>query len=219
MLPLVRSNLPESDLENVVIIGAGGHGLAVWDACVSRGIFPMAFVDPYSSAREHAGLPVVSEISDLNYSNISIVLGIGDNLVREKVASTLALEHPRAPMPPIIHKTASVSPSATLGEGTVVMANANVGAFASTGVGVIMNTGSSLEHEGTVGDFSSLGPGVSTGGRVSVGRATTIGLNVGIGPGLFVGEEAVIGANSLVLNNIPPRVVAYGVPCVPIRNL
>jgi len=214
-----NASLQEPKRNSVVIIGAGGHALAVWDACVSSGLVPVAFVDPYSSAGRHAGLPVVPKISDLDFSIVTIVLGIGDNLLREKVASQLNLEHPRALLPPVIHRAASVSPSATLGEGTVVMANANIGAFASTGTGVIVNTGATLEHEGSLGDFSSLGPGVSTGGKVSIGRAAMVGLNVGIGPGVVVGEEAAIGANSLVLHDIPRKVVAYGVPCVPVRSL
>lgn len=38
-------------------------------------------------------------------------------------------------------------------------------------------------------------------------------------PGITIGENSVIGAGSVVTNDIPPNVVAYGVPCRVIRKI
>lgn len=38
-------------------------------------------------------------------------------------------------------------------------------------------------------------------------------------PGITIGDNSVIGAGSVVTNDIPPSVVAYGVPCRVIRPI
>lgn len=46
-----------------------------------------------------------------------------------------------------------------------------------------------------------------------------IGTNAVILPGITIGEGSIIGAGSVVTTNIPPRVIAAGIPCKVIRKL
>jgi len=84
----------------------------------------------------------------------------------------------------------------------------------------------------TIGSHCSISAGVQiythdtvdrslSGGVVPVVRArTAIGSNCYIGPnaviakGVTIGDRVVIGANSLVLNDIPTGMKAFGTPCV-----
>jgi acetyltransferase-like isoleucine patch superfamily enzyme len=111
-----------------------------------------------------------------------------------------------------------VSPSATLEAGTIVLAQASVGPFATTGRGALLNTGSSLDHESKLDDFASLGPGSHTGGQVFIGARTMVGLNAGVLQGISIGSDTVIGGQSLVRTDIPAGTVAFGVPCAPVRS-
>lgn len=54
---------------------------------------------------------------------------------------------------------------------------------------------------------------------VHIGRNVWIGSNVSILPGVTIGDNSVIGAGSVVTNDIPNNVVAYGVPCKVIRDI
>jgi acetyltransferase-like isoleucine patch superfamily enzyme len=99
----------------------------------------------------------------------------------------------------------------------VVLAQASVGPLSVVGVGGLLNTGASLDHESTIGKFASLGPGAHTGGKVIIGARAMVGLNAGVLQGISVGADTVIGAQSLVRQDIPEGVVAYGVPCKPVR--
>lgn len=60
---------------------------------------------------------------------------------------------------------------------------------------------------------------------VEIAKPITVGNNVWIGAGstilagAVIGDNSVIGAGSVVKGEIPPNVVAVGVPCKPIREI
>ncbi|MBD3347295.1 MAG: acetyltransferase [Chitinivibrionales bacterium] len=63
------------------------------------------------------------------------------------------------------------------------------------------------------------GKGMSMGKPVIIGKYVWMGGGVIINPGVTIGEYSIIGSGSVVAKNIPPRVVAVGNPCRPIREL
>lgn len=50
---------------------------------------------------------------------------------------------------------------------------------------------------------------------VTIGRKAKIGANSTLLPGVTIGDTSLVGAGSVVSRDIPPNVVAYGVPAVP----
>lgn len=54
---------------------------------------------------------------------------------------------------------------------------------------------------------------------VHLGRNVWIGSSVQILPGVTIGDNSVIGAGSVVTNDIPSNVVAIGVPCRVVRDI
>ena len=88
-----------------------------------------------------------------------------------------------------------------------------------------------------IGDYSMISPNVvfTTSGHpilpilrenhyvynlpIHIGRNVWIGSNVSIMPGVTIGDNSVIGAGSVVTNDIPENVVAFGVPCRVIREI
>ena len=51
-----------------------------------------------------------------------------------------------------------------------------------------------------------------------IGDNCYIGPNSVVGKGVRIGDGSTIGAMSLVLEDIPPNVVAFGAPCKPVRQ-
>ena len=49
-------------------------------------------------------------------------------------------------------------------------------------------------------------------GKIHLKKNCKIGTHSTVMPGVTIGENSIIGANSLVLEDIPANVVAYGVP-------
>lgn len=54
---------------------------------------------------------------------------------------------------------------------------------------------------------------------IHVGKNVWIGSGVQVMPGITIGDNSVIGAGSVVTNDIPANVVAYGIPCRVIREI
>jgi maltose O-acetyltransferase len=61
--------------------------------------------------------------------------------------------------------------------------------------------------------------GLESAHPIALGRNVWLGAGVIVGPGVTIGENAVIGAGSVVLRDIPPGVLAAGVPCRVVRDL
>lgn len=54
---------------------------------------------------------------------------------------------------------------------------------------------------------------------ITVGSDVWIAANVTVNPGVTIGEGAVIGSGSVVAKDVPPRTLAWGNPCRPIRPI
>ena len=97
------------------------------------------------------------------------------------------------------------------------MASAVVSNGCVLGTGVLMGTKASLDHDCTVDDYVSLAPNATTGGRVSVGSYSALLLSVSVIHGIAIGTHTVVGGAALVIDDLPDRVVAYGVPARVVR--
>jgi maltose O-acetyltransferase len=54
---------------------------------------------------------------------------------------------------------------------------------------------------------------------ITIGDGAWLGGGAIVCPGVTIGEETVVGAGSVVTRDLPPRVLAVGNPCRPIREL
>ena len=52
---------------------------------------------------------------------------------------------------------------------------------------------------------------------IVIGRNVWLGADVFVGPGVTVGELSVVGARSVVVKDLPPRMICVGQPCRPIH--
>jgi len=71
---------------------------------------------------------------------------------------------------------------------------------------------------GQMEPFSSLAPGVHCGGRVQIGERAAVGLGASVVQHVRVGADTVVGAGAVVLDSLPPQVVAHGVPARVVRS-
>lgn len=117
----------------------------------------------------------------------------------------------------IVHRSAAVSSTSTLGAGVHVNSLVSVAAHTTLGRFVSLNRNVSIGHHVQVDDFVTVNPGANIAGFVRVGAGALIGMGVNIVDGVTIGAGAVIGAGSVVTRDIPAGVVAYGQPCRVVR--
>lgn len=200
-----------------VVFGAGGHAASVADAIVSNGNQIKSFVDETGTKTNFLGYKVVVSFEAVIPDGGNVVIAIGDNFVRKKLAERLVLKG-LYKFPPVVHRTAYIGLNASIGEGAVVLAHANVGANSKVGGFALLNTRSSVDHDCFLEAYSSLAPSATTGGNVRLCQASAVGIGATVSHKVTVGSNTVIGAGSLVNKDVPESVVAYGVPCRVIRH-
>jgi len=212
-------------MHNIVVIGASGHGSVIIDAVERENRFRIAgIIDTYKPVGFSClGYRVLGDELHLRevireHDIHGGIIAIGDNWIRHEVAGRIRCAVPDFEFVTVIHPSAQVARSARVAAGTVVMPGAIISANADVGEFCIVNTKASLDHDGTMGAFSSFAPAVTAGGEVTVKPFAAVLLGANIIHSISIGEHSVVGAGSLVLRDVPDRVLAYGLPARVIRS-
>lgn len=192
------------------LYGASGHAKVIIDILKANGMEIEGLLDDNPDVTELMGYKVLHGVNDVS----SLIISIGNNRIRKMIAQRLETRFEKA-----VHPSAIMSPSAKVGDGTVVMQGAIVQACAEIGKHCIVNTGASVDHECVLEDYVHVSPHSTLCGNVHVGEGSWIGAGTTVIPGVKIGEWSVIGAGSVVVRDIPDGVVAYGNPCRIVRHL
>lgn len=192
------------------LYGASGHAKVIADVFRSNDIEVKGLFDDNPNIKELIGLPV-ERTSELKGP---LVISIGNNIIRKKIAESILI-----PFAIGIDKSAIVSMSAVIHDGTVVMQGAIIQACATIGKHAIVNTAATIDHDCEIGDYVHISPNVTLCGNVKVGEGTHVGAGSVVIQGVKIGAWSVIGAGSVVVCDIPEGVIAYGNPCKIVRTI
>lgn len=204
----------------LLVIGAGGHAAVVIEVARAAGFLPLLALDP-GTQTEVLGVPVrggdnlLEEVLAEGQIGSGIV-AIGSNALRLRLGARLRSLGCRTP--PIIHPTAVVSPTAEIGEGTVVMAGAIINARAQIGEDCIINTGAVIEHDCVLEAGVHAAPRSVMGGTCRIGAGTLYGIGSSMRPGTTIGANVVVGAGSVVVTSIADGLTVVGNPAAPLRQ-
>lgn len=192
-------------MKSIYVYGASGHGLVVADLARSCGYDTIFWID--DGENEY---PSFEEID--KKMNIPIVIGIGDNKIRSIIFHKVLQVNME--LITLVHPSAVVSQSATIGQGSVVMPNVVINAQTKIGCASILNSASVIEHENNIGDFVHISPNVALAGNVTILDYSHIGIGSSVKQGVVIGENSIIGVGSVVLKDIGNARIAYGNPCM-----
>lgn len=200
----------------IAVIGEGGHSKVIREMIRSNKNYKIKAVldDKYEELTLNNDVytgPISFAQSLLNrMAPIKFVVAIGNNEIRKSIVSKLGLSNESYLS--LIHETAVISPSAFVGQGTVIMANTIINAEAYVGNHVIINTGAIIEHDNRIEDYVHIAPKAALTGSISVKEGTMIGAGATVIPGKHIGEWAIIGAGATVISDIPSNSTAVGTP-------
>jgi sugar O-acyltransferase (sialic acid O-acetyltransferase NeuD family) len=197
----------------LAIFGAGGFGREVYAYAVDAGLPVAGFVDDTPDPLSGYDLPTtvlgaLSSIGDV--ASYDFVVALGDAGNREKVYRRL--RERRATFVSVVHPTAYVASSAMVGEGCVVAPFAMVGAHATVGANVALNTYASVGHDSVIGDHCVFSPYSAVNGNVTLGAAVFLGSAAIVTPGRHVGRASKISVGAAVTRDVEAGSLVAGNP-------
>lgn len=204
----------------VVGVGAGGHARVVIEALRAMGGFEVVgLLDarPELWGTNALGVPVLGGDDRLPALREQGVLyafngvgSVGRTAARRQVYEMLRRQG-FEPVP-VIHPSAILSPSISLGQAPIILPGAIIGTGARIGDNVLINTGAIVEHDCRIGDHAHVATGARLAGGVLVGDGAHIGLGACIRQGIRVGRNAIVGMGAVVTKDVPDDVTVIGVP-------
>lgn len=200
----------------LVVVGAGGHAKVVIAAIRATGdaVSSVYDDDPKLWGTSIMGIPIRGPVAALrSQPQQKAVLAIGDNKIRERLASSLDLRWCT-----VVHPAAHVDVSAKVGAGSVIFAGAVVQADAVIGEHSIINTSASVDHDCHVGNLVHVGPGVRLAGEVTLRDKALLGTGSVVIPRTTIGFGTTVGAGGVVVHDLPDGVVAVGCPARVMRK-
>ncbi|WP_435927095.1 acetyltransferase [Dryocola sp. BD613] len=161
--------------KSLLILGAGGHGRCIAELAILSGQYSqIAYLDDAWQKEKNLNAMILGPIDSLkSHKNFThVVIGIGNNRVRRNLqlhalAGGFELET-------LVHPGSWISPSAQLGKGCVVFAGVVIGSQTQIGDGVIINSNSTVDHNGVVEEFAHLGVGVQLAGGCHIGKGAFV---------------------------------------------
>lgn len=206
----------------VLVYGASGHGKVVIDIIEQQGRCRIAGLiddNPNLQGQTFCGYRVIGGFDQLEknaHKGYQFVIAIGDNRVRKRICNRLtSLGYYFAVG---VHPSAQVARDVSIGSGAVIMANVAVNPGTRVGAHVILNTGATVDHDCVIGDFVHISPGAHLGGGVEVKEMSWIGIGALVREHRKVGKNSVVGMGTVVVEDIPDNVVAFGVPGKIVRD-
>jgi sugar O-acyltransferase (sialic acid O-acetyltransferase NeuD family) len=210
------------DIQDIVIVSAGGHAKVVADAIVSHPKNGIAYAlagyvddDESKAGALVQGRPVLGPQSMLpklreERNRLGLIIGIGDNERRRALFEQLKADG--FDFVTVVHRHAMVAETVRLGAGVFVAAGVVVNTDTAVGDNTILNTACSVDHDNRIGSHVHIGPGASLCGTVTVGDGTMIGVGASVIPNMTIGKNVLVAAGAVVTGDLPDGARVGGVP-------
>ncbi len=111
-----------------------------------------------------------------------------------------------------IHPTAIIMEDAIIYDNVILDAKVFVGYRAEVFSGVVMHTGAQIDHHCVLRECATIDPGVVFASNVTVGKFTRVHTGAVCKNRIKIGENSIIGAGSVIIENVPDNVTVVGVP-------
>jgi sugar O-acyltransferase (sialic acid O-acetyltransferase NeuD family) len=201
--------------ERLILIGGGefARELINWiDDLVDLGksIPVTGFLDDNQDAMKGFHYPVLYLGPIASYFPLAgdrLLMAVSNPKIKKNLFTDLKLKG--CVFTTMIHPTAVVARTASLGEGVVICPLAFISANAVVGDLCVINGSSSVGHDVKLGSFATLSAHVDLTGWVRVGECVFFGSGARVLPKVHIGAGARVGAGSVVIRPVPADAVVY----------
>jgi sugar O-acyltransferase (sialic acid O-acetyltransferase NeuD family) len=211
-------------IKRIGIFGTSGMALEVRDIAETLGITTFFVTQDSKEINSNNNtIETVNESDIYKFKDASFVIGIGDNIVRKKIAMRYTGK---------VNFTNLIHPTASFGydqrnkiekkQGVIVCAGVRFTHNILIGDFTIFNVNSTISHDSVISDFVTISPQACILGNVEVGTGVLIGAHATINQGKNeckrkIGSNTIIGSGAVVLDDCDSDSVYAGVPAKKIK--
>lgn len=187
------------------LIGNGGQSKVMASFLPGRFIRHLVEQDPGLDDVLQSDIFSQNSLPDGDY-----FIAIGDNRIRRRYFDTLLA---RGVTPAnCIAASASIAPTAILGDGVFVGAQAVIGPDARIGDNVLVNNLSLVDHDTQVGNDTQVTVGVMVGAEISIGERCFFGMGSTVISRLEIGDDVFAMAGAVITRDVTSGSRVGGVP-------
>lgn len=198
-------------MENLILIGAGGHAKSVIECINPRKYKVCGFIDEKKVGFHMSYKILGKHFKDMiDYKSYSYFVSIGDISARHYWFKEL-LSH-KLKIINVIDSTAIVADNVTMGIGNFIGKMSIINSDCVIGNNNIINNKALIEHECTIGDNNHISTNSTINGNVILGNNIFFGSSAVCIGQRSIGSESIIGAGSVIIKDVPDKVTVVGVP-------
>ena len=153
-------------MNNLLIIGAGQYGMLVKELAGSLGYEKIDFLDD-NSGKAVGKTADIAKFKD-EYKNAVVAIGNAD--IRLKMISELEITGYDIPI--LVHEKAYVSPSAVIGNGSIIEPLTVIHTDVRIGTGCLISAGAVINHNSIIEDCCHIDCGTVVGARAIIKAKT-----------------------------------------------
>jgi sugar O-acyltransferase (sialic acid O-acetyltransferase NeuD family) len=210
-----------------VIIGAGGHAgtiLSIFEACIDAGMDYDVLGYIVESQCGYPGTiinekPILGDFAWLaeHKNEVKAVSGVGYSTLRRRLV--LLAKNRDVQFGNIIHPSVIHTRRLAMGKDVTVDAGSIISNHVHIGDHVMIGPACSIGHNTVLKDFASVMHGSNISGDVILGEGCFVGVGTNIIEKRTIGALSVIGAGSVVVDDVPPYTVVAGNPAKFVKTL
>lgn len=190
------------------LLGGGGHCKVIIDIIQKSNLdFIEAIIDEKPKTDKIFNIPVIQISSSDFLLSKFLIISIGNNKIRKKIATQISTNYLTA-----IHPSSIIGTNVIIQEGTVIMAGTILNPNVKVGKHCIINSAAVVEHDCVLENFVHISPNAALAGNVFIGEGTHVGIGSSIIQGVKIGKWVTIGAGTVIINDVPDYAVIVGNP-------
>lgn len=196
-------------MNDLIVIGAGGHSKVIFDAVQKQGVYRIvAFVDTtLDLPRTQGQVPVLTALPD-DCEGKYFIVAIGDNVTRARLFAEMQAKGLRPAT--VVHPNSTIAGTATIGLGSIVCPGVIIGPDTVIGINSILNTASSIDHDCQIGEHVHIGPGSTIAGSCHIAEGAFVGSGTVLIPHVKIGKWATVGAGSVLIRDVSEKTTVVG---------
>ncbi len=105
-----------------------------------------------------------------------------------------------------------------IGEGCNILSGVKISNDVKIGRGTLIYYNSVITHDVSIGDFCEISPSVNILGRAAIGNFTHLATGATIFPDVKIGDNVIVGAGSVVKEDVPDNTIVVGIPAKKIKH-